>query len=304
MITTITGDNAFARKQFVDQIREQFIAQHGDFAVEQLDGDEATYEKMCEALQSMPFLVTNKLVILKNPGNNKQFAENIEAVMGTIPETTDVILNETKLDKRLTYYKTLKKQTEFREFLQLDEQGLASWLVEQVKLLGGNLDRTSARHLVERVGTDQMNAYQEIKKLLAYAKTIDKQSIDLLTQKTSQSTIFELLDASLRGDTQKALQLYDEQRLQQVQPQQIIAMLAWQLHILAIIKTAGDRSEQAIASEARMSPFVVGKSRRLVSAISFEDLKRYIKDLFDIDLSLKRSSVDPDEALKQYIVSL
>src|SRR3546814_19438404 len=66
-------------------------------------------------------------------------------------------------------------------------------------------------------------------------------SSDLLTP---QSTIFELLDAALSGNTRRALELYEEQRSMKVEPQQIIAMLAWQLHVLAVVKAAGERRSE------------------------------------------------------------
>ncbi len=50
-----------------------------------------------------------------------------------IPETTDVVMVEPKFDKRLNYYKFLKKHADFREFTEPDAAGLARWLVEAAK---------------------------------------------------------------------------------------------------------------------------------------------------------------------------
>ena len=104
-----------------------------------------------------------------------------------------------------------------------------------------------ARYLVERVGTNQQLLANEIEKLALYDKDISKESIDLLTEETPQSTIFELLEAAFAGNHRKVQTLYAEQRAMKVEPPQIIALLAWQLHILAIIKTAGDRTPETIA---------------------------------------------------------
>jgi DNA polymerase III delta subunit len=81
-------------------------------------------------------------------------------------------------------------------------------------------------------------------------------------------------------------------------------MLAWQLHVLAIIKTAGDRSTDDIAREAKLNPFVVRKSQSIARNLSLSELKKLIADLLNIDLKTKRSNLDPDEALQHYLLKL
>lgn len=281
-----------------------YIAEHGDLSLERIDGEVADLARIRESLTSLPFLAGKKMVVLRSPGANKQVNEQFEQLFGDIPETTDVIIIEPKLDKRLSYYKFLKKQTNFREFPELDQHGLARWLVEAAKAGGGSLSPNDARYLVERVGARQQLLSNELEKLLLYNPQINRQTIDLLTDATPQSTIFQLLEAAFAGNAKRALKLYSEQRALNVEPPQIIAMLAWQLHVLAIIKTAGDRSSNTIASEARISPFVVQKSQNIARNLTLAKLKKLVADLLKIDMQTKRTSIDPDEALQHYLMTL
>jgi len=81
-------------------------------------------------------------------------------------------------------------------------------------------------------------------------------------------------------------------------------MLAWQLHVLAVIKTAGDRTPDTIAKEAKINPFVIRKSQGIARRLSPGRLKRLIADLTDIDVSAKRTNIDTDEALQHYLLNL
>jgi DNA polymerase-3 subunit delta len=81
-------------------------------------------------------------------------------------------------------------------------------------------------------------------------------------------------------------------------------MLAWQLHVIAIIKTAGDRSAETIAKEAKINPFVVRKSQSLARNLSVNHLKTLLHDLLQIDLRSKRSAIDTDDALQHYLLKL
>lgn len=304
MITTLTGANSFGWQAALGQQVDVFLKEHGDLALERLDGQEVSYERLHEALTSLPFLASKKLVVLRAPSTNKKFAEEIEHIVSEIPETTDVILVEPKLDKRLSYYKFLKKKTDFHEFPELDVNGLAQWLSDSAKIQNGSLGTADARYLVERVGASQQLLANELEKLLIYNPQITRQTIDLLTEPTPQSTIFQLLEAAFNGQRKQLLDLYKEQRALKVEPPQIIAMLAWQLHILAIIKTAGEKGAQTIASDARINPFVVQKSQAIARNLSLSELKKLISDLLKIDIASKRTSINTDEALQHYLLSL
>jgi DNA polymerase III delta subunit len=304
VITTFTGENSFTLGEAVKQLIDSFVAQHGDLTLERLDGEEADLARIQQALTSLPFLATQQLVVLRTPSKNKQFVEQFEQLLSIAPSTTDVIIIEPKLDKRLNYYKFLKKKTDFREFPELDHNALASWLTSFAKEREGSLSPGDARYLVDRVGINQQLLAHELDKLLLYDAQISRKSIDALTDPVPQSTIFQLLEEAFSGHTKETLNLYAQQRALKVEPQQIIAMLAWQLHVVALIKTAGDRSADNIAQEAHMNPYVVRKSQTIARRLSLIDLKKRVADLTTIDKRLKRTLLDPDEALQHYLLSL
>lgn len=304
VIVTLTGENDGLRGQELRRIVENFTAKYGDMALERLDGEEAGYERMHEAVQGAPFLSSRKLVVLRCPGANKEFGEKFETLLGDVAETNDVVLVEPRLDKRLAYYKALKKLTDFREFAVLDGPGLVRFAVEYAKSQKGSLSPVDARWLIDRVGTNQLIVQNELDKLLAYNPAINREAIDLLTDRTPQSSIFELLDAAFAGNTRRALALYGEQRALKVEPQQIMAMLVWQLHVLAIVKTAGQRGSAEIAREARLSPFTVQKSQNLARGITLSRLKRLVTDLRELDVRLKSESLIADEVVQYYLLQL
>jgi DNA polymerase III delta subunit len=243
-------------------------------------------------------------VVLRSPSANKDFVANFEVFCEGVAETNDVVIVEPKLDKRLGYYKQLKKLTDFQEFALLDGPGLQRYLVDYAKQQGGALSAGDARLLIDRVGTSQLVLQHEVDKLLAHDPHISRASIELLTERTPQSSIFELLDAAFAGNAPKAMALYDEQRALKAEPQQILAMLIWQLHILAIVKAAGSRSPDAIAKEAKMSPFTVRKTAGLARRISLTQLKGLITELRVFDVRLKSEGLDADEVVRYYLLRL
>jgi DNA polymerase-3 subunit delta len=302
MVIALTGENDFARSSELRRLVADFVQVEGDLALEQLDGEDTDFVRIQEAVTSPPFLANKKMVVLRNPSKSKEFADKAEELLKGLPDTTELILYEPKFDKRSSLYKLLKKQTDFKEFSNLDGAALQRWISETVASRGAKISAPEARYLIERVGTNQQLLAGELEKLSLGGKEITREHIDTLTEPTPQSSIFQLIDAAVRGNIRKAIQLYDEQRAMKVEPQQIIAMFAWQLHIMAVVKTASDRTPDQIAREAKLNPYVVGKTATLARNMTLQSLLQKIDDLLLIDLRSKRESLDLDAALQHFIL--
>ena len=304
MIITLTGPNTYLLNAEFHKLRDDFLEHNSDLALEYLDGEDTNLEKIVEVANSLPFLAAQKMVILRNPSAQKQFIETIELLIKDAPDTTNLVIIETKLDKRTAYFKVLKTKTDFREFNELDVHGLSKWIVQYVQTQNGKITKTDADYLVQRVGQNQQNLANEINKLLIFEPLINRQNIDLLTEKTPQSTIFELLDAAFAGNIKLVDKLYTEQRALKVEPQQILALLAWQLHILAIVKSAGERNTEEIINDSGLNPFTVRKSMEIARNVNLTKVKKLVKQALNLDVKLKTQSIDADEALRYFLLTI
>lgn len=304
MITSLVGSNSYLIQSNLKPRLTKFETDFGNMSVEWLDGEEAEYSTMLQSLNSLPFLSTKKLIVIKNPNANKQFSENFEDLIKTIPDTVDIIFVVPKPDKRTSFYKLLQIHTEFIECPELSAYETPRWITNYVKTRGGKLSLDDANYLVQRVGLGQQMIVNEIDKLLIYSPDITKNTINLLTENSPQSTMFELLDSAFSGNYKRMSELYAEQRALKVEPQQILALIGWQLHVLAVIKTAGNKTSDQIAKEAHINPYVIRKSLNIANKINFSDIKRLVKDALELDVRLKSESIDADDAIQQYLLAI
>lgn len=304
MLRVIVGPNEYGARQKLIDVRESFLREYGDFALEQLNCQEVSINRVRESIQSAPFLAAKKMVILDTPSATKEFKETYENLLNEIQKSTDVVVYEPVPDKRTAYYKFLKKQQDFSEYSAVDEATSIAWLQAAAKERGGNISSPDAKYLVGRIGTNQFALANELDKLVAYNADISRESIDLLTEKSPKTTIFELLEAAFSNRSEAAMQIYNEQRQMKVEPPQIIAMLAWQLHVLALLATSKGKSDAEIATAARMSPYVIGKSRGLLRSVGASRLKQLISDLAELDYKAKTSAIDTDRGLQIYIAAI
>jgi DNA polymerase-3 subunit delta len=304
MIITLTGSNYYLIKRRLDEIVDKFTAEYGELALERLDAEEAEPAAVLEAVQSLPFLASRKLVVVRNLSANKAAAEQIEQIIDSAGDGTDIVFYEPSPDKRTAVYKVLKSKTQLEEYNELDTHGLAKWLAAEAEKLGGKISQSDASYLVERVGNNQELLANELDKLLTYEPDISRTNIDLLTVKNPQSKVFDLLDAMFSGQKKRALELYDEQRAQKVEPQAIMAMMAWQLDLIALALYGQGKDANQIAKDAGVSPYPVMKAQRLAAKLDEPKLKQMVQQALIIDEMGKTTPLDLDEALKTYIVTL
>lgn len=300
MIYIFTGENDFALKQEVDKKINTFVSNHGDLALERFDGEEIASADIIDAASSIPMFAQQKLVLVQ--GASKDLLEL--AAKAQIPKQTDLIIIVPKIDRRAAYYKKIQKLPGFKSFSAQSPHSLPRWVVEQAKAEDGIISLNDARYLVERVGPNQMKLASEVEKLLIYNNAITRQTIDLLTEPSPQTTTFELLEAALAGNQKRAQQIYQDQRALKVDPIKIIGLIAWQLHVLAVLKTAAGRSIDEIATESKLKPYSLSKSQTVARRLSLAQIKKYTADLMSLDESIKTINIDIDEALELYLIKL
>src|SRR3990167_11535143 len=155
MIVTLTGANTYLVKRRRDELAAEFVKEQGELALERIDAEEAELSTVQEAVSGLPFLSNRKMVVIRNLSALKPTPEQVEQIISSIPDSTDVIFYEPVTDKRTTFYKTLKSKTKLESYDDLDPRELAKWLADEAKRMGGKLSLTDANFLVDRVGTNQ-----------------------------------------------------------------------------------------------------------------------------------------------------
>ncbi|HEY4963430.1 MAG TPA: DNA polymerase III subunit delta [Candidatus Saccharimonadales bacterium] len=304
MVITITGDNSYLMRSAINDLLDEHSASNGVLGTEIIYSADQNYEQLKQTLSSSSLFSQSRLVVLNEPSKTKEFSDKIEEIISSMLDSTTLVILEPSLDKRLSYYKFLVKSTDFRQFNKLSPQSLVDFIVGYAKNLGATINRSSAVHLIDRVGDDQMGLASEVDKLSLYSSEITAQTIDLLCEQSPTSTIFQLLDAAFSNQPKRALELYNDQRAQKVEPDQILAMLSWQLQTLAQVISGNNMTADQIARGTKISPYAVQKAKSVATKISFSKLKQLVYDLSRLDWRSKRNSLDLDEAIKNYIISI
>jgi DNA polymerase-3 subunit delta len=303
MVTLIYGDNEFALLAEKQRRVREFLEVHDAFGLEQLDCSECDAPRLRDALLQLPFLVSKKLVVLRDVFAQKWAADLLLALWPQIPAEIDVLIVESKPDKRTKLFKELAAQKNVHDYRPLQPRELLAWASAYAASLGSTLSARAASALVDRAGENQMRLAREIEKL-AVEPEISEELVSARVDQHLEASIFDLLDAVVAKQNDRACALYSDLLSLQTDPNEIMSMIAWQLHVLASIVYAPKKDTHSIAAVSGIHPFVIGKTLPLAARLSRDDVKRMVHSALQTDIAIKSGKAAADDAVRLLILEL
>ncbi|MGD9162715.1 MAG: DNA polymerase III subunit delta [Desulfobacteraceae bacterium] len=306
------GSNEFLLERVLGRIRNEHIPENArDFNMEICYGGESSPVDVVSRARTIPFLASNRLIILRRADSYKadQLNKFIPYLEKPVDSTCLIFLSE-KTDFKKKFYKAIRAAGYAVNFSELRMHQVVPWIQNTAREIGLNIDRNGCAFLQEIIGSNLREIYSELEKLkLSYGdRRIGEKEVKELAINSRIYSIFELMDAFSEKRVAQALSVLSrflEEGDKKSAPLQIIGMLTRQIGLLWQVKELAAKGESAggIASKLGIAPFSVknflGQCKRWTS----EELERGIKLLYETDRFLKSGS-RPKPVLENLILSL
>lgn len=304
MITTLFGKNSFELNRRLRALIADFQSKQPDgFGLERFDALESEVVPIIDAITTQPFLTAARLIVIRDANASKDLIAALPAALKRVPETTDVIFVEPTLAKKGEAYKVLSAHTEMKEFPVPDSRSLPAWISDYVKSHSGNITAGAVKQLAE-VSPDQQRLASEIDKLLSYQPDIDEALVERLVERETAATIFDMLDHLTSGRVDRAISSARRLRQSQIELPYIVAMLAWQFHLITAVWAAGRLDTGQVAADTGLSPYSLRKAAGLARRLRRSQLKDAFNLLVSLDNRLKSRATDEDSALETTLLRL
>lgn len=297
MIYLISGENTFETEQQVDKLVASFEGE-----VEKVDGDEISAEQLPDLLAGVTLFSLSRMVVIKNASHNK----SVWSALGEWLEKSvenDIVLVETKPDKRTKTYKWLDKHADKRVFGELRSYEAERWLTGEVSRRKLDMPPESVKYMVDYVGVDQWRLASELDKLSLSGKPVNKELIDEIVEPTPQATSFELVDAAFRKKTELMNRIFETVSRQE-DPYMFFGLIASQVHAIALMKNADGKSIYVVAKESGANAYVLEKVEGLATMMSNRQIKAIVSRLAELDANIKSRGVDPWVQIRSFLNSL
>lgn len=299
MVYLFIGENNF-------EIEREIARRIADFdgEIERRDAEALAVADLQDLLQGQSLFSTKRLIILKQVSENKSVWEILTSRIESMSSDIDLILIESKPDKRTKSYKDVLKLATLKEFpawTYRDMHQAEQWVLNEAKSRGIGLTDKHARHFVQRVGFDQWRLHHALEKL-GLANELSIEIINEAVEANPDENIFELLDTALRGDI-KGVQASVANLKLSVDAYQTFGLLSSQtLQLSALALT--DKSSAEVAKDIGAHPFVLSKLSQYAARMSKSDVKALIDEVAETDMFMKSSGLDPWLHLEQLLIKI
>jgi DNA polymerase III delta subunit len=275
-----------------------------DGEAEKRDGESLAVADLQDLLRGQSLFSDKRLIIIKHLSENKAVWEILASRIESMSSDIDLLLIESKPDKRIKAYKDIVKQATLKNFpawTHRDTNQALQWVADEAKNRGVGLTDKHARHLVQRVGFDQWLLHHAIEKL-SLTGDISIEIIDELIEANPDENIFALLDTALRGDAKGVQDSIANLKLT-TDAYQTFGLLSSQILQLSALALT-DKSSAEVAKDIGAHPFVLSKLSQYAARLSKTEIKALIDETADADMLMKSSGLDPWLHVEQLLLRI
>ena len=171
---------------------------------------------------------------------------------------------------------------------------------------GYTIDSDAINLFLEKLTDNLYIISNELDKLFIYKedKNINKDDVELVTSKIINSNIFDLINAIVKKNIDKSLELYDDLLLINEEEIKLIVTLANQFRLIYQVKTMFKKgfTELDISKKLDVHPYRIKLSNEV--NITLDECLLYLKKLSLLDEEIKTGKIDKKVGFEKFILSL
>ena len=290
----------------IDKEINKIISKLKDIDIIKCNLEEKSIDDVIETLDTYDMFARQKVVIASNPMFYVNVIDdfNIDKFLKYLKNPSDniLILITSKINSRL---KVSKDTLKYFNHIKVNEIDVNSFIKENLE--GFKMDAMTINYFVTRIGKDYNELLNELNKLKAFKfneKQITKSDIDLICKKNFDNTIFDLIDAIIKRDKRRLIELYNYFTSNGTEVFAILALLANQIRLIYNVKTLSNLSDSKIAEILEVKEYPVKLARGKGMNYRSQELLKILYNLGQIDEDIKSGKQMPNISLISYILEI
>lgn len=299
------GEDEFTLSQTVHVMRDEMkMVDSAGLNTSELDGSQVTAADVISQASVMPFLADRRLIIVRGmlqwitrKGAGETGKKQVERLLDELPYLPAYA--------RLVFVenKTIPKTSKLIKLANSDPNGyekefaapkdLTGWLMKRARSeYETELEPPAAHALASVIGGDLRRADNELFKLVSYTggQAINEEHVALLTPYTSETRIWDMIDAMAARQGEKAMSMLHHILAEPDEdPFRIWALLVRQFRFMLLAKEhleAGGTSA-TLPDALGMKEFQTRKFAAQVRPFSLENLETIYRKILEYDTNIK-----------------
>ncbi len=311
------GEEAYLRDFYLGEIKKRILTPGlEEFNLHTIQGKDADPKVIAEAIDCLPMMSPRTMVLVTDYDIYKTSADHKEALITLLEDLPEYVclvfvydLLEYKADARTKLSQVIKEKGLVVPFPHQEQGDLVDWICRRFRALDHDIDSEQARYLIFLCGDLMTTLIGEINKIGTYAKQhrITREDIDAVAVPRLDAKVFQMTDAVLRRDFDRAARILGELHTQQEAPIMILSVLGKQLRQLYTARLALENHQSTSYLMSLWNMKTSYPADKLMSAAGRFNLKwcrHAVARAAEVDLAMKSTGADGAELLTNFLLEL
>jgi len=300
-------------KYFIDRELSKLKEEYNEYELVSYDMLENNISDALEDALMGSLFSSNKLIICANSffltGSKCDIEHKIDDLLKYLTIDSDNVLvltvNSDTLDNRKKVVKELNKYN-VKKCDKLKPYELNKFIKDYCKDNGYKINDDAIKLFLEKLNDNLYIITSELDKLFLYKddEVINLKDIKLVTSKVINTNIFDLINAIVDKNIDKALEVYDDLLIVNEEEIKLIVTLANQFRLIYQVKTMfkSGYSEIDISKSLGVHPYRIKLANGV--NVSMSEVIMYLKELSLLDENIKTGKIDKKIGFEKFILSL
>ena len=206
-------------------------------------------------------------------------------------------------------YQSIEKNATVVDVNPMDEKAIRQYISQTIESEGYTIRSDAFDLLLQLTDLNLSKIMGELQKLYLYAletKTITRGAVQELVPKSLEHNVFDLTNEVLSGNSEKAVQLYEDLLLQGEETIKLNAILLNQIRLFLQTKILAKMGYQQanIADTLKVHPYRVKLALQQVRRFELSRLERLYDELVENDYRMKTGQMDKELLFQLFILKL
>ncbi len=319
-VYAIYGSEQMYVKNYTEKLVEAVAGKNpSDFNFHTFKG-EVNLDELAAAIQIAPFMSEYNCVLLEDvffDMMTESELKRLKDICAIKSEGTVLIISmpsalpKSRVSAFDSIVKNVAKTGSVCVFEKLDQNRLERYVAKWANQNGKLISRVNASKLISCAGTDLTRLKNEVDKICAYSsgEEVTLEDINKLATVNLESRIFDLSDAVIQGNGDRAYNVLDLLFYQKEEPISMLYTLSSAYINAYRMRVAAECGidKNTVAKDfgyAKNRVFTLERAARATAGVSTEALRQSVNILLDADLKFKSVRVNPRLYMEQLIAQL
>lgn len=275
-----------------------------------------TYENnmdiIIEDANTLNLFGEKKLIVVENSTflteTDNEDINTLQSYLSNINPNTYLVftLIADSVDTRRKTYKKIKEVGQVISYEKIDNNQATTYINTLLKQNNQKMEKGVINDFIALVGNDLGNIKNELEKLFILKNNtpITKEDIKKINCNNQEESLFTLIDSITNKEISKSIKLYRYFLHKNEEVIKIIAMLANKYRLIYQTKLLYQegKNKYDISKIIGVHSYPISLAIPTSYKYSFEELRRILKELYQLDLNIKQGKTNDKLALELFIL--